>query len=188
MEPTSAAHSGHVRAFPCGRLPWDTGRLAFTLDGVLSPAECAALRARADAAGWAPSPMRPFQTGLRARLDDGPAAEEIFERLRGFLPPVWRRCEVAGLTPTFRLLKYRPGDGVFPHPDTSGGDRHTPVAEPNFSFFTCLLNLNEGYEGCETHLLPTWANSRLDLWPQVRGGCRAEVETRVGRRLVACVP
>ncbi len=149
------------------RIPWAPSRLVFTVDGILSRSECAALVARAEAAGFSPSPMRPLQMGLRSRFDDSPLAARLFERLRPYLPPVWRRCELHALTPTFRFIRYAPGDGVAPHPDTSGGDRHTPVAEPNFSFFTCLINLNDGYEGCETHMLPPESNVRLDLWPGI---------------------
>ena len=65
------------------------------------------------------------------------------------------RRRLLDLTPTFRFIKYAVGASVSPHPDTSGGDKHTPVGDPNCSLFTCLLYLNDGYEGCETCLLPS---------------------------------
>jgi hypothetical protein len=165
-------------------VPWDESKLAFTVDGVLTAGECETLIKRAEATGFTPSPMAPLQKGFRSRFDDTVTSRNIFERLQGFLPPVWRRCELTGLTPTFRFIRYAPGDEVLPHPDTSGGDRHTPVADPSCSYFTCLLNLIDGYAGCETHLLPDWANQRLDLWPATCGSDGVPVVPGAGRALV----
>ena len=88
------------------------------------------------------------------------------------------RRKIEGVTATFRFVKYGIGSEVAPHPDTSGtpqvlaiysrrpslgGDLHTPMSPPTCSLFTCLLYLNEGYEGCETHLI----DGRLEAgdWP-----------------------
>jgi len=184
MQGLVAQSSPGPRAYRRICLPWDESKLAFTVDAVLNADECAALRARSEAAGFSPSPMAPLQKGHRARFDDGATAKLIFERLRGFLPPVWRRSELVGLTPTFRFIRYCTGDEVLPHPDTSGGDRHTPVSDPSCSYFTCLLNLNDAYDGCETHLLPSWANSRLDLWPKSCASDGLRVAPGTGRALV----
>ena len=165
------------RAYTRHRLPkeWtlDASKLAFTVDDVLDAKECSQLIQMADASGWKPSPMAPLQTGLRARFDDDAWARTIYERLRPFCPPVHRRRRLVGVTPTFRFVKYPEGASVAPHPDTSGGDKHTPVKEPNASLFTILLYLNEGYEGCETCLLPSPKsapppeNPRDDVFPEV---------------------
>ena len=165
------------RAYTRHRLPkeWtlDASKLAFTVDDVLDAKECTQLIQMADASGWKPSPMAPLQTGLRARFDDDAWALTIFERLRPFCPPVHKRRRLVGVTPTLRFVKYPEGASVAPHPDTSGGDKHTPVKEPNASLFTILLYLNEGYEGCETCLLPSPKsapkpkNPRDDVFPEV---------------------
>mmetsp|Transcript_20068 Transcript_20068/g.62080 ORF Transcript_20068/g.62080 Transcript_20068/m.62080 type:complete len:422 (+) Transcript_20068:43-1308(+) len=96
--------------------------------------------------------MAPLQTGLRAKFDDAEVAALIFARLKPCLPPIFLRRALTGVTATFRFVKYELGAEVAPHPDTAGGDRHTAVSEPNDSLLTCLLYLNAGYEGCETHL------------------------------------
>ncbi|KAH8064759.1 hypothetical protein JL722_1640 [Aureococcus anophagefferens] len=75
-------------------------------------------------------------------------------------------------------------------PDTSGGDKHTPVGDPNCSLFTCLLYLNDGYEGCETCLLPSPgsapppADAADDGWPRVCEARGVAVPPRAGRVLV----
>ncbi|KAJ8598350.1 hypothetical protein CTAYLR_003008 [Chrysophaeum taylorii] len=156
-------------------MPWSPSSFAVTVDKVLSQEECSALIARADEAGWAESPMAPLQSGLRSRLDDPELTREVFSRLRPSLPGVHLRRAVVGLTPTLRFVRYPVGCAVAPHPDTAGGDRHTPVMEPCSSLLTCLLYLNEGYVGCETHLLPPDAKT-------CEGGVR--VEPAVGRALI----
>ena len=90
----------------------------------------------------------------------------------------------------FRFIKYGVGADVSPHPDSSGGDKHTPVREPNCSLFTCLLYLNDGYEGCETCLLPSPKSAAPpedasdDGWPQVCRKRGVVVPPKVGRVLV----
>ena len=165
-------------------------KLAFTVDGVMSPEECGALVSRAAAVGWKPSPMAPLQMGHRSRFDDAALASTIFERLRPYCPAVHLRRRLLGLTPTFRFIKYAVGASVSPHPDTSGGDKHTPVGDPNCSLFTCLLYLNDGYEGCETCLLPSPgsapppADAADDGWPRVCEARGVAVPPRAGRVLV----
>ncbi|KAH8075331.1 hypothetical protein JL721_1334 [Aureococcus anophagefferens] len=165
-------------------------KLAFTVDGVMSPEECGALVSRAAAVGWKPSPMAPLQMGHRSRFDDAALASKIFERLRPYCPAVHLRRRLLGLTPTFRFIKYAVGASVSPHPDTSGGDKHTPVGDPNCSLFTCLLYLNDGYEGCETCLLPSPgsapppADAADDGWPRVCEARGVAVPPRAGRVLV----
>lgn len=157
-------------------LEWAPSKLAVTVDGVLDAKECAALTEAANAAGWKPSPMAPMQSGLRSRVDDPATAAMIFERLKPYVPAIHERRRVIGLTPTLRFVKYGPGCEVLPHPDTAGGDAHTRVLRPNSSWFTCLLYLNEGYEGCETHLVPPPPRSEFS-----RG---VLVEPRAGRALI----
>ena len=151
---------------------WGAGfehRLAFSVRGLLSREECDELVALADHSGWSASPMAPLQSGLRARVDSTAAAGKLFSRLRPYLPPVHRRAQLLQLTPTLRFIKYSAGEEVLPHPDTSGGDKWTPVAEPNLSFFTSLWYLTSGYTGCDTHLLPPpgalEADPAKDVWP-----------------------
>ncbi|KAK7239948.1 ribosomal protein L22 [Aureococcus anophagefferens] len=156
----------------------------------MSPEECGALVSRAAAVGWKPSPMAPLQMGHRSRFDDAELASTIFERLRPYCPAVHLRRRLLGLTPTFRFIKYAVGASVSPHPDTSGGDKHTPVGDPNCSLFTCLLYLNDGYEGCETCLLPSPgsapppADAADDGWPRVCEARGVAVPPRAGRVLV----
>ncbi|KAH8043881.1 hypothetical protein JL722_14961 [Aureococcus anophagefferens] len=98
--------------------------------------------------------MAPLQMGHRSRFDDAELASTIFERLRPYCPAVHLRRRLLGLTPTFRFIKCgraRPCRRT----RHAGGDKHTPVGDPNCSLFTCLLYLNDGYEGCETCLLPS---------------------------------
>lgn len=182
------------RAYTRHRIPaaWslDASKLAFTVDDVLDEKECAQLVQLADASGWRPSPMAPLQTGLRARVDNEEWALTIFERLRPFCPPVHLRRRLVGVTPTFRFVKYPEGASVAPHPDTSGGDKHTPVKEPNASLFTILLYLNDGYEGCETCLLPSPKsaprpeNPRDDMFPEVCYRRGVPIVPKRGRALV----
>ncbi|KAJ1459665.1 hypothetical protein M885DRAFT_47310 [Pelagophyceae sp. CCMP2097] len=172
------------------RLPaaWvqEHSKLAFTVDGVLSADECAAMVQRATEVGWRPSPMAPLQLGERSRFDDALLSQLIFERLRPYLPPVHRKCGLRAITPTFRFIKYGVGAEVNPHPDTSGGDKHTPVCDPCSSMFTCLLYLNEGYIGCATHLLPSPGTlpPAESAWPEVCERHGVAAVPRLGRAFV----
>ena len=96
--------------------------------------------------------MRPLQTGLRSRFDDADVARKIFEKIQSHVPAVHLRRSVEGVTSTLRFVKYEVGAEVAEHPDTAGGDKFTRVSKPNDSLLTCLVYLNEGYNGCETHL------------------------------------
>lgn len=162
----------------------DRGKLAFTVDNILTRGECAMMIERANVVGWKPSPMAPLQSGLRCRYDNAELSQTILERLQPYLPEVHARRRLVGLTPTFRFVRYAAGCEVLPHPDTAGGDAHTPVAEPCSSHLTVLLYLNDDYSGCETHFLPSPGIGAAEPWPLICERQGVKVEPRLGRALV----
>ena len=86
---SSAASCAASSAADCVDSPMPPG--VVVLDGVLTAAECAALIARAEAAGFEPSKHKGkenagFRRGSRAPLTDAALAKDIFDRISHALP------------------------------------------------------------------------------------------------------
>jgi hypothetical protein len=136
-------------------------RFAALAHGVYTRAECAALPARPEAAGFSPAAvgvaggvqrvLQGVRTGDRAMLDDPAFAADMWGRVRDFAPRAWtfageaRPCAAVGVNERLRVLRYGAGhkfnphvDGVYTCPRT--GDR---------SAVTALLSLNDGGDGGE---------------------------------------
>src|SRR3954463_6337910 len=101
--------------------------LVLTLEGVLSPEECAAMIARIEAAGPTDAPittnrgpvMRPdIRNNSRVMFDDPAFAAMLFERVRAHVPErleeTWRLC---GANERLRCYRYEPGQYFAPHFD-----------------------------------------------------------------------
>ncbi|MEM6297427.1 MAG: 2OG-Fe(II) oxygenase [Bacteroidota bacterium] len=72
-------------------------------------------------------------------------SESLFSRLRPCLPPKVGYRTVCGLNERFRLYRYRAGHRFRGHQDGSFIRSATEA-----SYFTCLLYLNEDFEGGQT--------------------------------------
>lgn len=102
------------------------GRVAFTIDGVFSPAECRQLE-RLAFDGW-DNTLRYRQmlkTGpeenyrlLRAGSD---VHEAIWHRIRPFCPARWRGWQARGLNDRMRFIQYDPGERFVAHTDGEYG-------------------------------------------------------------------
>ena len=114
----------------------------------------------------------------RCMFDSPRLADQIFDRLRPFLPAHKRdgdgaEWRLVGLNERLRFLRYDPGQFFLQHPDG-----HFSRGRRERSFITLLLYLNEGYAGGHT-----------TIWNRV-GGQRSRPEDgipvppRVGMALV----
>ena len=148
---------------------------AFVVTGALTAAECRQLSGTAEHMGFMPDhPVgqeRP--TGIDAcewLADDG-ILGTLFERVRPHLPPLLPAAKagkegagpaggaVAGINARWRLFRYGPGAVYRPHIDGSwvgsgidagtGEYVHDPFGDRR-SRLTCLVYLNEGFDGGST--------------------------------------
>jgi len=127
----------------------DAGKVAFTLENVLSAEECEQLMAGAETLGFASAGLgtsgtQTVNTELRdsARLisDDAVLASQLMERLTPFLPRVRGGRWIMGLNEQLKFLRYHPGqkfvahyDGAFCRPNTE-----------NRTYLTVQLYLTKG--------------------------------------------
>lgn len=131
--------------------------LVWTIDDVLSAAECAEEIARIEALGPEVATINAvggprLDTGTRNNdrviFDDVALAERLFARVRSRLPDrLMGRVPVAA-NERFRGYRYRPGQRFAPHYDGSFIRN-----EDERSLLTFMVYLNEGYEGGETDFL-----------------------------------
>jgi predicted 2-oxoglutarate/Fe(II)-dependent dioxygenase YbiX len=130
------------------RFPELNERLLFTIDQALSPSACAALIA--ELARAEPPRVRATRPGgLERRNDrlirvDPELAQQVFERVRAFVPQQLIGMRLVGANECLRYYRYGPGDYFLPHQDTHfSRDRHER------SLLSLMIYLNEGYEGGE---------------------------------------
>ena len=128
------------------------------------------------------------RNGLRCMVNAQRLVDQIFDRLRPFLPARKRdeygaEWRLVGLNERLRFLKYNPGMFFNQHPDGAHPSRH---AVPRRSFITLLLYLNEGYTGGHTTIWNA-VGGQYGPWTR-RNGKRADpgiaVPPRIGMALV----
>ena len=129
------------------------------------------------------------RNGLRCIVDAPRLTDQIFDRLRPFLPARKRdgngaEWRLVGLNERLRFLKYNPGMHFLQHPDGAHPSRH---AVPRRSFITLLLYLNEGYEGGHTTIWNA-VGGQFGPWSDRPGRPRTDpgvpVPPRIGMALV----
>lgn len=134
-----------------------TQPLWFTVDDVLSPAECDALIARIEAAGPEIAPITRAEGAVvdlgtrnnsRVMFDDPALAALLFERVQDRVPPEISRSRVVGANERLRCYRYERGQRFAPHYDgwfaRSADER---------SYLTFMVYLNDGFSGGDTALL-----------------------------------
>jgi len=155
------------------RLPLkrDSGKLAFTLENVLTREECEQMIRAAEAfgfgvAGLGGSGKQEVSAGLRdsSRIitDDVVLATHIFVRVRKHLPCVWQGQRLLGLNEQLKFLRYHPGqkfvahyDGAFCRPNT-----------PNKTRLTVQLYLStSGVSGGSTRFIGPDTSAGVSCWP-----------------------
>jgi prolyl 4-hydroxylase len=128
-------------------------RLFWTIDDVLSRADCAALIDRLEALGPTAAPittargfeLRPdIRNNTRVMFDDEPLAARLFTAVASTLPSLPGR-EVVGANERLRCYRYSSGEYFAPHFD---GSFHRTPREA--SALTLLVYLNDGFEGGRT--------------------------------------
>lgn len=126
----------------------------FTIENILSPAECAEYIELTENIGYAPAPittlrgfeMRPdIRNNERVILDDVERAANLWQRVSAYIPEKIGRWRAIGLNERFRFYRYEPGQKFALHHD--GSYRRENGEE---SLLTFMIYLNEGFEGGET--------------------------------------
>jgi prolyl 4-hydroxylase len=128
--------------------------LAWTVDGIMSPAECTAFCKRMEDLGCTPAPittprgfsMRPdIRNNTRVIIDDEPLAAELFRRVEPHLPSSLGNMRPVGANERLRCYRYESGERFAPHYD--GAFRRNGEEE---SLLTFMVYLNEDFEGGAT--------------------------------------
>jgi prolyl 4-hydroxylase len=159
-----------------------TQPLSWTVDAVLSPAECAELVERIEAAGPEVAPITvaggavldlETRNNTRVMFDDPGLAALLFARVRERVPAELMGMRVAGANERVRCYRYQPGQRFAPHYDGSFARSRSER-----SLLTLLVYLNEGFEGGETALLdldetvtPRTGRALLFQHPILHEGC-----------------
>jgi prolyl 4-hydroxylase len=131
--------------------------IAFTVDGVMTADECAAMIARIDALGTEAAPistgagfvMRPdVRNNTRVIIDDPALAQLLFDRVASRLPSPLCDLTPVGANERFRCYRYAPGQKFSPHYDGA-----FVRDDSECSLLTFMVYLNEGFEGGNTAFL-----------------------------------
>lgn len=167
----------HRLALPgsVGRLPAGTSArfarfgsvaLAFTLDGLFTDEECAALVAMAEAKGFYEAPVNveddkfrvipEVRSNFQTLVDDAAIARLLWDRVAEYFP-AQRGGERAGLNERMRFLRYDAGQKFEAHKDG-------PCADG--SRFTFQLYLTDGFREGTTRFLSDDGCSGLDVVPR----------------------
>lgn len=131
--------------------------LHFTVDDILSPAECEEMIAVIEGAKPTLAPVTTAQgprfltdtrNNTRVMFDDEEYAQTLFQRIRAHCPSRMKGMEICGANERLRCYKYEPGQRFAPHYDGAFFR-----SDDERSFLTYLIYLNDGFEGGETDLL-----------------------------------
>ncbi|WP_264553096.1 2OG-Fe(II) oxygenase [Flavobacterium sp. N2038] len=126
----------------------------YTIDNFLSLEECNELVKKSELIGFeeaevnvdgAQKMMKMVRNNERIMYEDHEYASLIWQKLKSYVKPVVNESIVIGLNEMFRFYKYNPSQRFKMHRDGSYKRN-----ESEFSYYTFLIYLNEGYVGGET--------------------------------------
>jgi prolyl 4-hydroxylase len=151
----------HQILIPCRERPYLDGDsldhsapLAWSIPGVLTPAECAAYIAQINAAGPTAAPvttprgavMRPdIRNNERVVIDDDAIAAMLYDRARSAIPSVLFGMRVCGANERLRCYRYRPGQRFAPHFDGAFVRNSNQRSQ-----LTLIVYLNDDFAGGAT--------------------------------------
>lgn len=142
----------------------------FTIENFFSDDECAHFIDLSEKSGYKPAAvqtlqgqeMRPdIRNNSRLIWDDSNLAEQLWNRIRPFVPsPLWNRAAI-GLNERFRFYRYDPGETFKPHYDGSfkrdNGER---------SQVTFMIYLNGDCTGGETKFDLAYPHGEISVQPK----------------------
>jgi prolyl 4-hydroxylase len=126
----------------------------YTVDGLITPAECQRFIERTEAAGYSQAPittgmgpvMAPHvRNNTRVMIDDRAVAASLWKRLRPWVPATLEGDDAVGLNERFRFYRYEEGQRFNWHLDGHYRRDHREASR-----LTVLLYLNGGCEGGAT--------------------------------------
>ncbi|XP_076470998.1 uncharacterized protein LOC143300938 isoform X2 [Babylonia areolata] len=132
--------------------------LAFVLHNVLTPKECKDYikmtekkgyeKALVNVGGGRQMMMTDVRNSDRCIIDSTEEADKIWQRIKSYIPEIWKERSVMGLNERLRFLRYDPGQYFKPHFDGSYRRENGEI-----SYITVQLYLNEGFHGGSTTFL-----------------------------------
>lgn len=156
--------------------------LHWTVEDVLTPAECQAYIEVVDCLGPTVAPITTargpvmrtdIRNNERVMVDDPDTAAELFRRIEPHVPKTLRGMRPVGANERLRFYRYQPGQRFAPHFD--GAFIRNEAEE---SLLTYIIYLNEGFGGGETSFLdeslviePRTGRALLFQHMQLHEGC-----------------
>lgn len=132
----------------------DHGPRVFTIDGVLTPAECESLVGATESRGYVDAPITtPFgfvmatevRNNTRVMIDDYEQARWLWNRVEPWIPQERGGMAAVGLNERFRFYRYRAGQYFQWHRDGAFCRNRREI-----SMLTLMVYLNEGFDGGDT--------------------------------------
>lgn len=140
----------------------DRKKLAFYLDNVFTPEECKALIDYTENAGYRPALINigngkqqylpDVRNNERCIIDDGAMAQELYRRIKRYIPQKVRDVHALGCNERLRFLRYDPPQYFAKHYDGCFYRTDGPRRGER-SLITVQLYLNEGFKGGNTTFL-----------------------------------
>ncbi|XP_070576971.1 uncharacterized protein [Ptychodera flava] len=151
-----------------GRIQAD--KLAFYIDNVFTKEECDEFIKKAEKIGFTQAKINigggrerlapGMRNNYRCYIDSFEESERIWERVKQFVPKIWKGHRALGLNERLRVLRYDAGQRFAPHWDgmyeRENGER---------SYITLQLYLNEAFGGGCTTFLPLDDSESVECVP-----------------------
>ncbi|UJR30379.1 hypothetical protein I4U23_017914 [Adineta vaga] len=144
----------------------DSNKLTFILMNVFTYDECIEWIKLTENRGYSPALvnigvqeilMTDVRNNDRCIIDDENMAQQLFERIKSYLPETWNDYKLVGLNERLRFLRYDPGQKFETHMD---GSYQRQDGSGETSFITIQLYLNEGFIGGETTFVHDYDSSK----------------------------
>ncbi|XP_061180217.1 uncharacterized protein LOC133188740 [Saccostrea echinata] len=166
MEPRNVIKRQEIELQRC----WE-GKLVFLLHNVFTKKECLQMIKESEKRGFTPAmihtadgkeiKMTDTRNNYHNFLDSEEEMEIIHNRLRPFIPSLWRNHKIVGLNERLRVQRYDSGEYFKPHFDASyrreNGEK---------SFLSVQIYLNDDFVGGNTTFLDLAESERTEVEPK----------------------
>ncbi|XP_067655202.1 uncharacterized protein [Haliotis asinina] len=151
-------------------LPEDSKhKLAFVLENVLSPEECDWFIEKTEKKGYkralvnrgdSQEDIPELRNSSRLMWESKKESEKLWNRIKSFVPEVFKGKRALGLNERLRFLRYEPGEYFRIHKDGIFTRKNKEQ-----SYITVQVYLNEGFKGGSTTFFSSDASQKVPVVP-----------------------